>query len=146
MNETINRFLAQQTCATICCSDDQGDPYCFSCYYVFNPEKKLLYFKSSDGAHHTTLLVKNPRVAGTVLPDRLTKLVTRGVQLQGEILEQEDPLVKDAFSIYHKNLPLALAMKGQVFVVRLDKIKMTDSKLGFGKKLAWDRAPIGEVV
>lgn len=139
MNETIIHFLQQQTCATICCNDDQSNPYCFSCYYVFNPRNVLLYFKSSDGAHHSALLANNPLVAGTILPDKLNKLIVRGIQLQGEVLEQSHPMAKDASASYHKQNLMALAIKGNVITIRLNTLKMTDSRLGFGKKIAWER-------
>ena len=146
MNETIARFFEQQTCATICCTGDKGNPYCFSCYYVFNKEKGVLYFKSSAEAHHSALLKNNPGIAGTVLPDKLNKLITRGVQLQGEVLEHLHPMAKDAYLRYHKKYPLALAIKGDVFTIQLNDIKLTDSKLGFGKKINWKRQePVKEV-
>ena len=53
INDNINRFLQKQTCATICCINDDGNPYCFSCYYVFNESDGLLYFKSKPTAHHS---------------------------------------------------------------------------------------------
>ncbi len=139
MNETITRFLEEQTCATICCVDDNGKPYCFSCYYVFNKEVGVFYFKSSAEAYHSVLLKNNPGIAGTMLPDKLNKLITRGIQLQGEVLQDLHPLAKEAYYLYHKKHPMALAIKGKVVTIRIDKIKMTDSKLGFGKKLNWNR-------
>ena len=139
MNETIASFIQQQTCATICCSDEAGNPYCFSCYYVFNGGDGLLYFKTSVETHHTILLANNPIVAGTILPDKLNKLITRGIQLQGEVLQHFHPMAKDAYMRYHKRYPMALAIKGEVFTIRINNIKMTDSKLGFGKKLNWKR-------
>lgn len=139
INDNIALFLEQQTCATICCTNEYGSPYCFSCYYVFNQERGLLYFKSSAEALHSALLKNNPAIAGTVLPDKLNKLVTRGIQLQGEVLQQSHPMAKDAYFLYHKKYPMALAIKGEVFTIRIDNIKMTDSKLGFGKKLNWKR-------
>jgi uncharacterized protein len=139
INDSIIRFLQQQTCATICCTDENGSPYCFSCYYVFSKENDVLYFKSSAEAHHSALLVNNLVVSGTVLPDKLNKLITRGIQLQGEVLDQFHLLAKEASAIYHKKNPLALAIKGKVFTIRLNAIKMTDSRLGFGKKIIWKR-------
>ena len=41
--------------------------------------------------------------------------------------------------IYHKKNPLALVVKGTVFTIRLNIIKMTDSQFGFGKKNIWKR-------
>ena len=143
MKEIITRFLAEQTCATICCTDETGKPYCFSCYYVFNEENAVLYFKSSADAHHSGLLSNNPVIAGTVLPDKLNKLITRGIQFQGELLGQDHPLAKDAFINYHKQHPLAMAFKGDVFVIQINELKMTDSNLGFGKKITWNKSEIG---
>ena len=139
MNEIIFRFIKQQTCATICCTDEKGIPYCFSCYYVIKPESGLLYFKSSDNAYHTSLLANNLAVAGTILPDKLSKLITKGIQWRGELLDEHHPQTKDADEIYHKKIPLALVIKGKVFTIRLNIIKMTDSQLGFGKKNIWKR-------
>ena len=98
-----------------------------------------MYFKSSDGAHHSALLAGNPFVAGTILPDKLNKLIVRGIQFQGEVLEPFHPLAKDASESYHKKHLMALAIKGNVITIRLNAVKMTDSRMGFGKKIAWKR-------
>jgi len=139
MNDDIISFLQAQTCATICCLDDAGNPYCFNCYYLFNKDKGLLYFKSSAGANHTEMLAKHPVIAGTILPDKLNKLVTKGIQLQGEILAPAHLLAKDAYLRYHTKFAVALAMKGEVFTISINSIKLTDSSLGFGKKINWIR-------
>ena len=143
MNDRIIQFLKKQTCATICCTDEVGNPYCFSCYYSFNKTNGLLYFKSCADALHSRLLKKNPLIAGTVLPDTLSKLITRGLQFQGELLEECHPLSIDAFKNYHIRHPLAIGFKGEVFIIQINEIKMTDSSLGFGKKIAWQREKVG---
>ena len=143
MNERITVFLQKQTCCTICCTDDAGHPYCFSCYYSFNPDRGLLYFKSSAEAHHSFLLKQRFHVAGTVLPDKLNKLVTKGIQFQGVLLKQDHSLAKDAFVNFHKQYPLAMGFSGDVFVIQINQIKMTDNNLGFGKKTTWNRFETG---
>lgn len=140
MNEKIVRFLLQQTCATICCIEEYGAPYCFNCYYAFDSGDGLLYFKSSDDAYHSALLKSNPVIAGTVLPDKVNKILPRGIQLQGEVLDPAHPLAGNASTIYHKKNPMALAIKGKVFTIRLNAIKMVDSQWGFGKKVTWERS------
>ena len=139
MHETLINFLKEQTCATICCKDDAGNPYCFNCYYLFGKDNALLYFKTSKDSNHYLFLQNNPIIGGTILPDKLSKLVVKGVQLQGEILEQEHPLAKDASTLYHKKYPMGLAIKGEVFTVQIQTMKMTDSSLGFGKKISWSQ-------
>jgi len=139
MNKTITQFIQEQTCAGICCMDETGKPYCFSCYYAFNAEKGLLYFKSSRESHHAVLLLQHPFVAGTVLPDKLNKLTVKGIQFEGVLLDKEHPLAGNASALYHQANPLALAVPGDIWTIQIDSIKMTDSTLGFGKKITWER-------
>ena len=113
INLNIVHFIEKQNSATICCTGNAGNPYCFSCYYAINLKDGLLYFKSSVEAYHSILLKENPVIAGTILPDSLNKLKIKGVQL-----------------------------KGEVFTIRLDSIKMTDSARIFGKKIFWNRTVI----
>jgi uncharacterized protein len=139
MNESIIKFIEKQTVATICCVDEQSEPYCFSCFYAINSEKGLLYFKSSSTAHHSFLLEKKAVIAGTILPDRLRPLLVQGIQFQGEIVSSDDPLCNGASMTYLKKFPFALAMPGEVYTLQLTHIKMTDSSKGFGKKILWQR-------
>ena len=139
MNTTIIGFLEQQTCATICCIDEHKTPYCFNCFYAFEPVECLIYFKSSEHAYHTTLIEANPVVAGTILPDKLNKLATKGVQWQGEILDVTHALALDADTIYHRRIPIARAIRGKVYTIQLNEIKMTDSHLGVTRKHMWTR-------
>ena len=136
---SIFSFLNEQSCATICCVNEQGLPHCFNCYYTFNEEHTLIYFKSSPDSSHSTTLKTNPVIAGCILPDKLHKLVVQGIQFEGRILYEEDQLAKDASLIYHKHNPLALAKAGHVWTIQINSIKMTDSTLGFGKKIVWER-------
>ncbi|MFN8244083.1 MAG: pyridoxamine 5'-phosphate oxidase family protein [Ferruginibacter sp.] len=139
MNESITEFIEKQTCATVCCVDKQGQPWCFSCYYAVDTERGLLHFKSSPGARHAGILAENPRVAGTVLPDKLSKLVVKGIQFEGSITGHDDPLATHALGTYLRRHPMAVAIAGDIWTIRLDHIKLTDSKLGFGKKINWER-------
>lgn len=138
-SDPISRFLSKQTCATICCIDNTGLPYCFSCYYVFNPVNRLLYFKSSAETEHAVYLSGNPSIFGTVLPDSLNKFIVKGIQFQGTVISENDKMAQDAVMYYYKHNPMAIAMKGKVFTIRIDSLKMTDSSKVFGKKTTWQR-------
>ncbi len=119
-----------------------GKPYCFSCFYIFNAEHGLLYFKSSAKSKHCGLLENNPFVAGTILPDKLNVLMIKGIQFEGEVLPPNHFLVNEASSFYHKKNPAALAIPGDIWIVKIESIKMTDSTFGFGKKITWSRSEI----
>lgn len=139
MHPNISRFLEKQTCASVCCVDEQGNPYCFSCFYVFNSREVVLYFKSSASAHHSPILLKNPLVAGTILPDELNTLQVKGIQFEGELLPADHLLAKKAAASYYKKNPAALAMPGEIWTIRINHIKFTDNTLGFGTKIPWYR-------
>lgn len=139
MNDPILQFMEKQTCATVCCIDEFNFPWCFSCFYAVDSKNELLLFKSSPGSFHVEILHKNPIVAGTILPDKLNKLLVKGLQFNGYVLPKNDPLTQNAMHIYLKRHPVAVAIKGEMYCIRLDQVKFTDNALGFGKKIHWKR-------
>jgi uncharacterized protein len=139
MESNISKFISQQNCTSICCVDEYSHPYCFSCFYSFDAHETLLFFKSSASAHHSGLLMNNRNIAGTILPDKLNALQIRGLQFEGEVLPSDHILSKNASVYFYKKHPLALTMPGEIWTIRIDKIKFTDNTLGFGKKLCWIR-------
>ena len=139
MNERIAEFLQQQTCSALCCVGIDGHPWCFSCYYAFDRETCLLYFKSSAQTKHAQIMLGNPLVAGTILPGKLNKLQSRGIQYEGTILPSGHSLAQQASTFYYKKHPLARAIPGDIWTVQLNHIKFTDNSLGFGKKFTWSR-------
>ena len=136
MDERIAQFLRSNKVATICCVDEEGLPYCFSCFYTWDETSRQLYFKSSADTKHAQMMLEKGSVAGTVQPDKLNPLAIKGIQFMGKI---EPVFHGDAAAAYHGRYPFALAMKGEVWTLQLQYIKMTDNTLGFGKKLVWER-------
>ena len=136
-DKRIISFMQDQTVATVCCVDQENRPYCFSCFYAWDSEKNLLYFKTSSTTHHAQLMQKNKLVSGTIQPDKLNRLAIQGIQFSGEVLNQKDPCGLNASSVYHSKYPFALAMPGDVWTIKFTVIKMTDNTLAFGKKLHW---------
>lgn len=139
MNEKIAEFIARQTCGNLACVDETGLPWCFSFFYSRDAAAGLLHYKSSDDTRHSIILHANKKVAGTILPDKFNLLQIKGIQFEGELLQEEHPLAAGGSAHYHKKHPMALAMPGEIWTIRLDHIKFTDNSLGIGKKLNWKR-------
>jgi uncharacterized protein len=139
MNENIVKFIEKQRVATVCCIDEDGSPYCFSCFFVYDKTNRFLYFKTSAASHHSSLLEKNRTVAGTIQPDKLVPLAIKGIQFQGTILNEDDSKSRMAAAFYHHRYPFAMAMPGVVRIIDLSVIKMTDNSAGFGKKIIWKK-------
>ncbi len=144
MDDRIINFIRAQTCASVCCADRIDNPYCFSCFYAYDSEQKLLYYKSSNGARHSEILLNHPAVAGTILPDRLSLLHIKGIQFEGIVIPAGHPLAKNASAFYYKKHPLAITQPGDIWTIQVNFIKFTDNALGFGKKITWDRR--GEII
>lgn len=139
MNDNILSFLKKQSAASISCVNELNEPYSFSCFFAFNPTEKLLYFKSPVAAYHSKVLLQNPKISGTIMPDKLNKLAIKGIQFTGAMLTEEDPVCRDASKIYHSKFPLALAIPGVVWVIQLNQVRMIDNFPGRFKKYAWER-------
>lgn len=142
MDKAIIEFLLNQNCATVCCIDNTGKPYCFVYFYAFDNQKGIFYFKSSANSLHSVIMKNNPFIAGTVLPDRLNKLSVKGIQFQAKVLNSKTPEVQDGMRNYLKKHPVALLMPGELWALQVNQIKMTDNTLGFGKKIIWNRSEI----
>jgi len=135
----IHKFISNQTVASICCTNGNGELHAFCCYFAFDAAAGLLYFKTGEQNQHMKWMQEHPQIAGTILPDKLNKLQVKGIQLNGTLLPVGDVATQQASKRYHIKYPLALAMQGTVQTIRIDQLKMTDNSVGFGTKLVWER-------
>src|SRR5476651_2210832 len=90
-NKRIAAFIQANKILTLCCIDADNKPYFFHCFYAFDEENHLLFFKSSPETHHAKLLLLNPSVAGSILPENIDILALKGIQLSGTILYDDIP-------------------------------------------------------
>lgn len=139
MNDKILSFLKKQTAASISFVNEINEPFSFSCFYAFNSAKNLIYYKSTASAYHSKILLQNPKVSGTIMPDKLNKMAVKGIQFTGVVLNENDPLCTDAFKNYHSKFPIAIAIQGEVRTILLNQLKMTDNIAGIFKKHYWQR-------
>lgn len=139
MNKDIIQFIRKQKTATVCTVDEQGNPYCFSCFYVFVEKEGILIYKTHADSHHVPMMQIKKEVAGSILPGKADPVIVRGIQFEGVVIDPSDPLAAHASRDYHLRYPFALAMGGDIWVIRLHHIKMTDSSKGFGTKIEWVR-------
>ncbi len=138
MNEHIVAFLKEQSVVSIATTVND-EPYCASCYFAFEPNENLLVFKSDADTKHIEDALRNNHVAGTILPDKITKAKPKGVQFSGVFQKAEGTIGSIAKKAYLKKFPVAGIFRGDIWVIELTRIKFTDNTLIFGKKLLWER-------
>ena len=115
----------------------EDEPWCANCFYVYMEEENVLVFTTDHDTRHGKQFVKNPKVGGSVVLETMAIGKIRGIQFQGIVSEPEGEMLSKAKWAYLKKFPPAVLMDTHLWIVNLTLIKMTDNRLGFGKKLIW---------
>lgn len=135
-DKRITRFLKKHHVLTVATTVDD-EPWCANCFYVYLEERNALVFTSGDETRHAREFSKNSCVAGSVVLETHVIGKIRGIQFQGKITEPEGEALAMAKRAYLKRFPVAMLMDTHLWIVDLTHIKMTDNRLGFGKKIIW---------
>ena len=142
MNQAIEKrvltFISEHHIFTLAVSRENRN-WCATCYYVYLEDLNLFVFTSDHETKHITDVVEtgNYYVAGAIaLETRMTGKI-RGLQFAGLMRELEGNELKKARQAYLGAFPIARLAKLHLWGLEPEIIKMTDNRLGFGKKLVW---------
>lgn len=136
IDSRIVKFFRKHHVLTIATSVD-NEPWCANCFYVYLEEENALVFTTDRTTTHGKAFAVNSRVSGTVVLETFVIGKIRGIQFSGIVSEPAGELLEKAKRKYLFRFPVAALMETTLWVVRLNHIKMTDNRLGFGKKLMW---------
>jgi hypothetical protein len=94
-------------------------------------------FTSDNDTKHAQDAIKNPSVAGSVVLE--TKIIGKiqGVQFKGEMKQPEKSSLPEIKKAYLKRFPFAIFANTNLWILKINYLKLTDNRLGFGKKLIW---------
>jgi uncharacterized protein YhbP (UPF0306 family) len=137
--QRILDFIKEHHILTLAVARD-NIPYCATCYYAWQQEQGRFIFTSDHDTKHIRDVVEghNYRVAGTIALETRVVGMIRGIQFTGTIAEPVGEDLKKATARYLKRFPIARMMPGlHIWSLEPDFIKMTDNRLGFGRKLVW---------
>ncbi|MCU0362477.1 MAG: pyridoxamine 5'-phosphate oxidase family protein [Bacteroidales bacterium] len=135
-DKRITRFFRKHHVLTIAtCSGHE--PWCANCFYVYLEEENILVFTTDPSTRHGKEFLENNLVAGSVVLETFIVGRIRGIQFRGIVSEPEGDLLDRAKRAYLLRFPVAALMDTHLWIVKLTYIKMTDNRLGFGKKLVW---------
>jgi uncharacterized protein YhbP (UPF0306 family) len=136
IDSRVIRFFKKHHVLTIATTVD-NEPWCANCFYTYLEEENTLVFTTDITTRHGKDFLKNSLVAGSVVLETMVLGKIRGIQFQGIVSEPEGELLSRAKLAYLKRFPPAVFMDTRLWIVKLTHIKMTDNRLGFGKKLIW---------
>lgn len=134
----ITDFIKEHHVLTLATSVDDN-PWCSNCFYAYLEEENCFVFTSDDDTRHAQEAATNPKVSGSVVLETNVVGKIQGIQFSGLMTRPYDDLHKKAKKSYLKKFPYAALMKTSLWVLHPDYIKMTDNRLGFGKKLIWEK-------
>lgn len=137
VDERIIKFFRKHHVLTVATSVN-NEPWCANCFYVYLEDENALVFTTDADTRHGREFVLNTTVAGSVVLETMIIGKIRGIQFQGIVSEPEGKLLDKAKTAYLKRFPVAALMDTRLWIVKLSYIKMTDNRLGFGKKLIWN--------
>lgn len=132
----IKEFIDEHHVMSLATSDVDELSVC-SLFYAYSNEKNSFVVASSDDTLHIKHIGKNKRIAGNILLETKTVGKIQGLQFRGDFIPLEDLELK---KLYFKNFPYALALSPKLWQIQVNYFKMTDNRLGFGKKIIWQES------
>ncbi len=137
LDTKIIKFIQQHHVMNLSvCSHDQ--PYIAHCFYAYSDELNCFIFTSDAETYHVREMMKNPQVAAGIALE--TKVIGKiqGLQITGVVCKVDETDAKYK-NIYLQKFPFAVLMKTHLWTLFPNYIKLTDNRLGFGKKLIWTK-------
>ena len=137
LDDKMIDFIKKHHVLTLATSNNNL-PYCANCFYIFLEDENTFVFTSDNETKHIQDVFKQPKVAGSVVLETSIIGKIQGIQFTGTLISPEKKLKRKAKLKYLIKYPFAQLMKTTLWVLKLDFVKMTDNRLGFGKKLIWE--------
>lgn len=149
VDERMVKFIKKHHVLTLATSGG-GVPYCCNIFYAYDAGRNLFVFTSDLSTKHGADMVKQGFVAASIVLETRNVGIVQGLQIQGEAVavkgaednggtDKADTagITASAKSTYLKRFPYAAAADLSLWVLRPTFMKLTDNRLGFGKKLYW---------
>jgi uncharacterized protein YhbP (UPF0306 family) len=136
MEKRVTDFIKKHHVLTLATSYE-GSPWVANCFYAFMEDRNAFVFTSDRDTKHIQDLKVSNRVAASIVLETSVIGKIQGIQLKGRLSEPGGEMLKAARSAYLKRFPFAALMETTLWVLEAEYVKMTDNRLGFGKKLIW---------
>ena len=138
IDKRIIEFIKEHHVLTLATAVE-GDPHACNCFYAFSQENMTLICTSDKSTKHIQQVEKNNFVAGSIVLETMNIGKVQGIQFYARMYEAKDEKLKKFKKIYLKRFPFAVLTNATLWAIELTYIKMTDNRLGFGKKLIWSK-------
>lgn len=138
VDKKIIQFIKKHHVLTLATSKD-NIPYCCSCFYVFNEKENTFIVTTDKDTRHASEVINQPRVSGSIALETTMVGKIQGIQFLGEMKELEGEEFSKAKAAYIRKFPIAALANLVMWGINVNYIKYTDNRLGFGKKMIWQK-------
>lgn len=116
-------------------------PYCCTCFYAYYSEGNEIIFTSEKDTRHISEALLQKHIAGNIALETKLIGIIRGIQFTGLISEISEKDREKYVKIYTHRFPYVkhLLKEAIFWKIEPDFFKLTDNKLGFGKKIIWNK-------
>jgi len=138
IDSKIIEFINEHHVLTLATSRN-NEPYCANCFYVYLEDENVFVFTSDAETKHIQDVEIQNKVAASIVLETTMVGKIQGLQITGLLSMPQNELKQKISKAYLKKYPFAVLMKTTLWVLSPDFLKFTDNRLGFGKKIIWQK-------
>ena len=140
IDKRIIRMFKKHHIFTLATSHDNR-PWCATCFYVYDETSNRIIFTSDHDTRHINEGIVHYEVSGAIALETIIIGKIRGIQFSGTLTELTGEDYAIAMKQYLRRFPYAApyVKSTSLWAINPDFLKMTDNRLGFGKKIIWHK-------
>jgi len=136
MDKSIQDFIRKHHVMTLATLSG-GAPHCSNLFYAWDGTQFVVTSEAST--QHAQDVLVNSTVASSIVLETHAVGKIQGLQLRGVMFRPTGPELAQAKKTYLKAFPFAIFMNLDLWIITPTHAKLTDNRLGFGKKLVWTK-------
>lgn len=136
IDKKFGEFIKDHHVLTLATATVEGEPYCCNAFYAYDAKSAAFIFTTDSETHHGKMMEQNAKVAASIVLETRTVGKIQGLQITGVV----KPAIEGDKLLYLKEFPYAIVADLSLWRLEADMMKLTDNRLGFGKKLIWQRS------
>lgn len=138
MLSEIQQFVLNKFLLTLSVNDE-NEIWSANCFYIFELTSISLIITSALDTKHSQLMLKNPRVSGTIATETRAIQQIEGIQFIGNATLLENPRAYDYQKLFFNHFKAKQVFETPMWEIKLLYVKYTTNKKKFGEKLIWVR-------
>jgi uncharacterized protein len=138
LDAKIIRFIKKHHVLTLATSH-ANSPYCCSCFYAYREKENEFIITSDDDTRHVKEMLAQPDIAGGIALETTMVGKIQGLQFTGTIERLKDKELEGARHLYISRFPVSAFADLMLWKINPNFMKFTDNRLGFGKKMIWEK-------